>query len=119
MIALFNIVNALHGTKKNQQNHFLHSSILLFPCTGGWVKIEVNGATSCANLRDYKPKTVRAIFSRDGVQGEITFTQDNPYKPTMVNVDLQVPQLCSLCRKYETMILGFIQLFCYPDWQCK
>ena len=98
--------------KKNQQNHFLHSSILLFPCTGGWVKIEVNGATSCANLRDYKPKTVRAIFSRDGVQGEITFTQDNPYKPTMVNVDLQVPQLCSLCRNMKQWYrIGFHTAF--------
>jgi len=33
---------------------------------------------------------VQAVFSRDGVNGFMVFKQDNPYKPTMVQVDLQV-----------------------------
>lgn len=54
------------------------------------MKIGDGPETSCANFHSYEPKTVVAMFSRDGTQGNITFTQQNPYQPTKVHVDLQV-----------------------------
>jgi len=45
---------------------------------------------SCSNVHRYERKEVKAVFSRDGVQGSVVFTQVNPYQPTEISVDLQV-----------------------------
>ena len=61
-----------------------------FHLTGGWMKIGEDTDVSCTNFHRYEPKTVTAVFSKDGIKGSITFRQENPYKPTEVTVDLQV-----------------------------
>ena len=57
---------------------------------GGWVKVGEDPDTSCANFHQFERKTVTAMFSRDEVKGTIKFTQENPYTPTFVTVDLLV-----------------------------
>ena len=54
------------------------------------MKVGEDSDVSCANFHRYEPKTVTAVFSKDGIKGSITFRQENPYKPTEVTVDLQV-----------------------------
>ncbi|XP_067951286.1 uncharacterized protein [Watersipora subatra] len=59
-----------------------------FDFSSGWVKVGEDPDTSCANFHQFERKTVTAMFSRDGVKGTIKFTQENPYTPTFVTVDL-------------------------------
>lgn len=69
----------------------LHSVLL----SAGYVKIE-NPEASCANFHSYSEKTVEAIFSVQGVRGSIKLSQPNPYKPTKLDVSLQVRKKLNL-----------------------
>lgn len=57
--------------------------------TAGYVKIE-SPVASCANFHLYTKKSVEAIFSLEGVNGTIRLSQQNPYQPTRLDVNLQV-----------------------------
>lgn len=52
--------------------------------------IDADTGMSCANFHLYERKVVTALFSADGLSGEISFSQDNPYSSTIMTVSLKV-----------------------------
>lgn len=74
----------------------------------GWLTVHADSDTSCSNFHVYEKKEVRAVFSRDGVKGEMRFTQVNPYSVTKVNITLKV-RLVIISSLMESYLL----LQCY------
>lgn len=46
---------------------------------------------ACAPLKFVKPKTAAAKFQTPSVQGNVLFSQDSPYDPTLARISLQLP----------------------------
>lgn len=54
-------------------------------------EFDPNEPIACAPLRFVKPKTAAAKFQTVSVQGNVIFSQDSPYDPTIARVNLNLP----------------------------
>lgn len=97
-------------------NYIIYTSPTTYLCIthkiyslAGWLTVHADSDTSCSNFHVYEKKEVRAVFSRDGVKGEMRFTQVNPYSVTKVNITLKVRlvKLSSSLMEFSCLI------YCY------
>lgn len=48
-----------------------------------------NNIWACARVREIQPKTAQAMFSNDGISGEISIRQASVFEPTELTLDLK------------------------------
>ena len=63
--------------------------------SAGFTRIDADKTVVCASFHLFEKKTVAAMFSLDGVKGDMTFEQNNPYALTRVHVTIEVNDIAA------------------------